>query len=404
MNILYIHQYFNTPAEPGGTRSYWISKELVKRGHKVTMITSTNPNSHPEPCEIDVEGIKVIYVKNEYSNYMSAPRKVYSFLNFLRLAINVGCKQKDVDIVYATSTPLTIGYVAMRLKAKKKFPYVFEVRDLWPEFPIQVGAIKNKLVIKYLRRMERKIYEKSEHVVALSPGMQDGVIAAGTPKEKTSMIPNMSKPDEFYPHEPNMEMANEFGLDLNKFNVIHFGSMGVANALDYIINAAKELNDRGVNDVNFVFMGYGATQPKLEKMVADYGIKNVQFLGNHKMSTVIEVVNMCDASITTFKNLPILKTNSPNKLFDSLSAGKPIIVNSDGWTKDMVEQGDCGFFVDPDNPKALADKLIEIKDNKELLEKWGKNARRLSETVYDKNILSAQVADAIEAAYKNLKK
>lgn len=404
MNILYIHQYFHTPAEPGGTRSYWISKELVKRGHKVTMITSTDSNSHPEPCTIDVEGIKVIYVKNEYSNYMSPLQKVYSFVHFLQLAIKEGCKQKNIDMVYATSTPLTIGYVAMRLKAKMKFPYVFEVRDLWPEFPIQVGVIKNKLVIKFLRWIERKIYENSEHVVALSPGMQDGVIAAGTPKEKTSMIPNMSKPDEFHSHEPNMEIVRRFGLDMDKFNMIHFGSMGRANGLPYIIEAAKICADKGADDINFVFMGDGATEPILKKMVSDYSLKNVQFLGNHDMKIVSEVCNCCDVSITSFLNLPILRTNSPNKLFDSLSAGKPIIVNSAGWTKDMVEQGDCGCYVDPDKPEELANKLIEIKDQKDLLERWGKNSRKLSETVYDKNILSAKVADVLENAFKNLKK
>lgn len=406
MNILYIHQYFHTPAEPGSTRSYWISKELVKRGHNVTIITSTNPIGCPEPCTVDVEGIKVIYVKNEYSNYMSPLKKVYSFVHFLQLAIKEGCKQEHVDMVYATSTPLTIGYVAMRLKAKKKFPYVFEVRDLWPEFPIQVGAIKNKLVIKFLRWIERRIYEKSEHVVALSPGMQDGVIAAGTPKEKTTMVPNMSKPDLFFPHEKDEATIKQFGIDTTKFNVIHFGSMGRANGLEYIVEAAKACAEKGVNGINginFIFMGSGATEPGLKKMVDEYGLNNVQFLGKHNMATVIEVVNCCDASITTFKNLPILKTNSPNKLFDSLSAGKPIIVNSAGWTKDMVEKGDCGFFVDPDDPEALADKLIQIKDNKELLEKWGKNARNLSETVYDKSILSAQVADVIEKAFRNIK-
>lgn len=404
MNILYIHQYFHTPSQPGSTRSYWIARELVQRGHNVTMITSTSPKTQPEPCTIDVDGIKVIYVKNQYSNYMSAPRKVYSFFNFLRLAINEGCKQKGIDIVYATSTPLTIGYVAMRLKAKKKFPYVFEVRDLWPEFPIQIGAIKNKLAIKFLRWIERKIYEKSEHVVALSPGMQDGVIAAGTPMDKTSMIPNMAKPEEFFPHEIDMETVKRFDLKTDKFNVIHFGSMGRANGLEYIINAAKELSDRGVDDVNFVFMGDGATQPKLKKLVDQYNLQNVQFLGNHPMPVVIEVVNICDASITTFLNLPILKTNSPNKLFDSLSAAKPIIVNSAGWTKDMVENGDCGFYVDPENPKELADKLIEVKDNKELLARWSMNARKLSETDYNRSFLSAQVADVIERAFKNLKK
>lgn len=400
MNILYIHQYFCTPKDSGSTRSYWISRELVKRGHQVTMITTARKGHEPEVMNVD--GIHVVYVKNDYSQYMSAPRKVLSFVNFVRLAIKEAAKQKDIDMVYATSTPLTIGYVAMRLKAKKKWPYVFEVRDLWPEFPIQVGAIKNKLAIWYLRRLERHIYERAEHVVALSPGMQEGVIAAGTPKEKTSMIPNMSKPDKFFPHEKNMEIANQFGVDTTKFNVIHFGSMGRANGLKYIIDAAKELKDRGVNDVNFVFMGSGATEPKLKQQVEEQKLKNVQFLGNHPMDTLSEVVNLCDASITSFLNLPILKTNSPNKLFDSLSAGKPIIVNSAGWTKDLVEKEHCGFYVDPDNPHDFVEKLLYYKDNKEILKLWGENARRLSIEVFDKNILSAKVADVIEAAYAKL--
>lgn len=403
MKILYIHQYFHTPSEPGGTRSYWISKELVKRGHEVTVISATT-KGHPEACHVNIDGINVVFVKNDYSQYMSAPRKVFSFVNFVRLAIKEAAKQKDIDMVYATSTPLTVGYIAMRVKAKRHWPYIFEVRDLWPEFPIQIGAIKNKLAIWYLRRLERHIYERSEHVVALSPGMQEGVIATGTPKEKTSMIPNMSKPDKFFPHEKNMDIAKQFGVDLKKFNVIHFGSMGTANGLKYIIDAAKVLQDKGVEDVNFVFMGGGATEPKLIKMVEEQELKNVQFLGNHPMATLAEVVNLCDASITSFLNLPILKTNSPNKMFDSLSAGKPIIVNSSGWTKDLVEKEKCGFFVDPEKPEELAEKLLAYKNDKETLRVWGENARRLSLEVFDKSLLSSQVADVIEMAYKNLKK
>ncbi len=395
MKILYIHQYFITPSEPGGTRSYWISQELIRRGHQVTMITSTN-KAHPDPCRKSIDGIDVIYVKNDYSNYMSAPRKVYAFLNFIRLALREARKQKNVDLVYATSTPLTIGYIAMRLKASRGWKYVFEVRDLWPEFPIEVGAIKNPLAIKYLRRMERKIYEKSEFVVALSPGMQEGVIAAGTPPEKTAMIPNMSKPDKFFPHPANPEIVREFQLDLNKFNVIHFGAMGRANGLEYIIDSAKVLKEKGNEDIIFVFLGDGATCPLLKRLAEEYGLDNVRFLGSHKMDVVAEIVNCCDASITTFLNLPILKTNSPNKLFDSLSAGKPIIVNSAGWTKDLVEKEDCGFFVDPERPEELAEKLVAVKDDAELLARWGRNARRLSVEVYDKSLLSAQVADVLE--------
>lgn len=396
MNIIYIHQYFVQPSEPGGTRSYWISKELVRRGHQVTVITSTKAR-HPEPCRINVDGIEVVYVKNPtYSNYLSAPKKVWIFLSFIRSAVKTAMKENDVDLVFATSTPLTVGAIALWLKWRKKWKYVFEVRDLWPEFPIEIGAIKNQMVIWFLRKFEKLIYDKSEHVVALSPGMKAGVIKAGTPEEKVSMIPNMSKPDKFFPHEPNKEIIKQFGIDLQKFNVIHFGSMGRANGLEYIVEAAKHLREEGCDDVHFLFLGSGVTEPKLKALVEQYGLKNVSFHGNHKMDVVSEVVNCCDASITTFLNLPVLQTNSPNKLFDSLSAGKPIIVNSAGWTKDMVEQENCGFYADPEKPELLAEKLLKVKDNKELLRTWGENARRLSIEVYDKDILSAQVADVLE--------
>ena len=402
MNILYIHQYFVTPDEPGGTRSYWISQELIKRGHKVTVVTSNSESGH-EPGRFNRDWIDVVYVRNDYSQYYSRLKKIWSFVKFTFQSIKAAAKEKDVDLVYATSTPLTVGFTALALRALKGWHYVFEVRDLWPEFPIQVGAVRNKLIVWALRKFETRIYKRSDFVVALSPGMQDGVVAAGQPRNRTAMIPNMSKPDRFYPHEVDKEIAAQFGIDLNKFNVVHFGAMGVANGLEYIINAAKVLKDSGDDSINFVFMGGGATLPHLKSLVEEYKLDNVQFHGNHKMSTVVEVVNCCDASITSFKNLPILYTNSPNKLFDSLSAGKPIIVNSAGWTKDLVEKEDCGFFVDPEKPEELADKLLEVKDNQELLDRWGKNARRLSEEVYDKGILAGKVADVLEKVQKELK-
>ena len=163
------------------------------------------------------------------------------------------------------------------------------------------------------------------------------------------------------------------------------------------------LHEKGDDSIRFVFMGDGATLPKIKKLAEKYGLNSVSFLGNHPMAVVSEVVNCCDLSITTFLPLPILKTNSPNKLFDSLSAGKPIAVNSSGWTKDLVEKEDCGFYVDADKPEKLAEKLLEIKDNKALLERWGKNSRRLSLEEFDKEILSGKVADVLEKVYKDIK-
>ena len=395
MKIVYIHQYFCTPEEPGGTRSYWFARELVKRGHEVVMVTSTNV-AHPEAGRVVIDGIEVEYVKNEYSNYFSPLKKVWSFVRFMRSSIMQAGKEKNVDVVYATSTPLTVGIVALWLKWRKKWKYIFEVRDLWPEFPIQVGAIKNRFVIWVLRKLEKKIYDKAEFVVALSPGMMDGVLQAGTPKDKVCVIPNMSKPDEFYPHERSQEIVERFGLRTDKFNIVHFGSMGVANGLVYIIDTAQLLHDEHIDDVNFVFVGDGATLPKLQAEVQKRGLNNVQFLGSHKMRVVSEIVNCCDVSITSFLDLPILYTNSPNKLFDSLSAGKPIIVNSAGWTKDLVEKENCGCYVDPHQPQDFVDKIVVMKGDKNLLETWGKNARRLSLEVFDKAKLSKQMAEIVE--------
>lgn len=395
MEILYIHQYFTTPEEPGGTRSYWFSRELIMRGHSVVMITSTNKH-HPNPGKEIIDGIDVIYVKNDYSNYFSSYRKIISFLKFVFLSIREANKLKDIDLVFATSTPLTVGVIALWLKIIKRWNYIFEVRDLWPEFPIQIGAIKNKLLIYFLRKFEKLIYNKALHVIALSPGMEEGVLKTGITPDKVSMIPNMSKPDIFYPRIPSTSIVEKMSIDLNKFNIIHFGSMGVANGLDYIIDTAILAKEKQINDVNFIFLGDGATLPKLKQKTKDFVLSNVKFLGNHGMDVVSEVVNCCDASITSFIDLPILQTNSPNKLFDTLSAGKPVIVNSAGWTKELVEKENCGFYVDPNNPQDFLDKILEFKEDKELLISWSNNARRLSENIFDKAILSKKFAELIE--------
>ena len=397
MKILYIHQYFHTPDEPGGTRSYWISQELVHRGHEVIMLTETNKH-HPEAAEVEVDGIKVIYLKNDYDNGMAAGARMRSFVNFMFKAIARARRIKDVDLVFATSTPLTIGAIALWLKWTKGWKYVFEVRDLWPEALIQ-GGLKNKPAIWMLKILEKKTYRNAERIIALSPGMKDGVLATGIPDDKCAVVPNMSKPGKFYPHERSVKIMKEFSIDPTKFNLVHFGSMGQLNGLEYIIRAAEYAQKKGEEALQFLFLGAGSTLPALQEMVRERNLKNVKFLGNHPMDIVSEIVNCCDASITSFRNLPILATNSPNKLFDSLSAGKVIIVNSNGWTKELVEKYECGFYVDPEKPEELVDRMILIKDNPDMKHKMEENSRKLSIEVFDKNILVRKVVDILEGSY-----
>jgi glycosyltransferase involved in cell wall biosynthesis len=393
MKILYIHQYFRTPRERGGNRSYWIAQELIKNGYKVTMLTtSTDISSKIEKKTIN--GIDVIYLKTPYNQKMNFLDRLSSFLSFMFRATRVAIKMNKIDLVIATSTPLTIGFPALVLKKVKKTPYIFEVRDLWPEVPIQMGGLKNPYLIKFANWFEKYIYENACHIVALSPGMADGVRRKGVLDSKISIISNMAKIDAFWSREKNFDLMEHFGLRKDSFKVIHFGALGLANGAMTIIESAKLL--KGSSEIEFVFIGGGSTEEDLIKECKKHGITNVHFLGSFAMDKTSEIVNICDLSVVSFMDLPILFTNSPNKLFDSLSAGKPIIVNSAGWTKDLVEQSNCGFYVDPNRPQELVDRILYLQLNPEIVNNMGIASRKLAERKYDKSILSKQFVDVVK--------
>lgn len=393
MNLIYIHQYFVTPKEPGGTRSYWIAQEMLRQGHNVTMITSCT--KYLEKVKVvEVDGINVIYIREDYSQNMSISQRIKAFINFMYKASRVALKQKNIDLVFATSTPLTIGVPALLMKWFKKVPYVFEVRDLWPEMPIQMGALKNPITRNLALYLEEIIYKNAKHLIALSPGMQEGVVKY-VDKEKTSMVPNMSKIDEFWPREKNVDLLKTLGLSVDSFKVIHFGALGLANGADTIIESAKLLKND--SSVEFIFIGGGATEESLKAEVDTYSLSNVKFLGKFPMKDTSEIVNFCDVSIISFKDLPILYTNSPNKLFDSLSAGKPIIVNSAGWTKDLVEDYSCGYYVNPNIPSEMVDRIKFLQANSEIVVEMGKKSRELAETRFDKGILAKEIVSIINS-------
>lgn len=394
MKILYIHQYFVTPDQAGGTRSYWIAKALVKNGFKVTMITSDTFSKSKSVVRKNIEGIDVIYIPNSYNNNMGFVKRLWSFFSFMFKSTIYVLKVKDVNLVFATSTPLTIGIPALVKKWLHGIPFVFEVRDLWPEVPIQMGVLKNKVLIKLAVFLEKTIYKASKHVIALSPGMEDGVLRFEFMKGKTSMVPNMSKPDIFYPREKNIEITEQFNIDSENFNVVHFGSMGIANGLEYITNAALIAHDIEPK-IRFHFFGSGKTENELKSFTLLNKLSNVFFHGALPMKIISECVNCCDVSLVSFSNIPILQTNSPNKLFDSLSAGLPIIVNSAGWTKNMVEEERCGLFVNPEDPNDLVDKLIYLKNNNELRREFSVNSRKLAIDTYDKNLLCNNIVKII---------
>ncbi|GKQ43366.1 glycosyltransferase WbuB [Companilactobacillus sp. RD055328] len=392
MKITYLHQYFATRKSITSTRSYEIAKYLVSQGHDVTVITTDafikdELNEIPYSRKVSyktTEGIKVIAQRNKYSNRMSFRRRILSFVKYILFAYHEA-KSIKPDLVFSTSTPLTIAIPTLMLYKFKKLKYVFEVRDLWPEAPKQMGVINNKLILWIMKKLEKAVYENAEHIISLSPGMTEGIESTGIPASKITLVPNFSDLELFSLKNIDEkfveDIRHKYQLD-NQFVLAHIGAMGKANGLDYLVKAALILQENKIDDVVIMIAGDGMVKMELEKYCNDNNLQNVIFTGFIAREKIPSLTSIADITMTSFKNLPVLATNSPNKFFDSLAAGKPIIVNSAGWTKDIVEKNQIGYYVDPTKPKKLADLLQELQFEKDYLSKLSPKIKQLAKKEY----------------------
>ncbi|MBL7185121.1 MAG: glycosyltransferase family 4 protein [Phycisphaerae bacterium] len=402
MHILYLHQYYATRKGMTGTRSYEFARHLVGKGHRVTMITSglanrefTVPDGR-QCAEFEADGIHVVAIAAAYNDpqlgtNMSGWRRMLKFYQFARLAARSGKGLAKPDVVFATHTPLTVGLAGLALGRYFDVPFVFEVRDLWPEALVNVGALKNPVGIWWLQRMASKIYAGARHIVALSPGMKEGIVSAGVPDGKVTVIPNASDLDLFRPDTDGSSQRERLGLG-DRFAAIYFGAMGLANGLDYVIEGARILAERGNDQIVLVLHGSGGKRAELQKMVRDLKLTNVIFSDPVPDKTeVARIVAGCDVCMTIYRAAKE-HTWSPNKMFDALAAGKAVVINVPGWLGETIENNNCGRSLDPHSPQALADVLEELAADPQLCRQMGKNARSLAEREFARD----KLADRLE--------
>jgi glycosyltransferase involved in cell wall biosynthesis len=400
MHIFYLHQYFATRKGTTGTRSYEFSRYLVQKGHRVTMITSGLANDEfPVPqgrnyLEYEAEGINVIAISAGYNNPqlgtgMSGWRRMLKFYQFARLAAHVGRELPKPDVVFATHTPLPIGLAGATLGRHFKVPFVFEVRDLWPDALINLGGLKNPLVIWHLQRMAKKIYNNAAHIVALSPGMKDGIVRTGIPAERVTVIPNACDLNLFRPDLDSSVWRNRLGLD-GRFTAVYFGAMGLANGLEYVIEAARILSQHRKENIALVLVGDGGKKSELQRLAQEYKLTNVIFNNSVPKAELAGLVAECNACMVIFRSAKE-NTWSPNKMFDALAAGKAVLINVPGWLGEMIESNRCGRCLNPHRPQALADALEELAANPQLCLEMGKNARALAEREFERTKLAGKL-------------
>lgn len=403
MNVLYYHQHFSTPQGSTGTRSYEMARRLLAQGHSVTMVCGSYGGGNTGLAgayqngkrEGRVAGIQVVEFELPYSNRDSFLRRTLTFLKFAwRSAWLV--LRRDYDLVFATTTPLTAGIPGILARWLRGKPFVFEVRDLWPELPKAMGVIRNPLVLGAMSVLEWLSYRSAHRLIGLSPGIVDGIARRGVPRERIALIPNGCDLDIFgVPAEP----WRPEGVGVNDLMAVFTGTHGIANGLDAVLDAAAELKRRGRNDIKLVLIGQGKLKVELQQRAHAEQLDNVIFHDPVNKAKLAGLMAATDVGMQILANVPAFYYGtSPNKFFDYIAAGRPVLNNYPGWLAGIITEHECGYAAPPDDPVAFANALIHAVDHRDELRRMGQRARALAQSEYNRDLLAARFVTWLEDA------
>ena len=389
MKIIYFHQHFSTPKGAAGIRSYAMASKLVAEGHKVIMVCGSYSGGHTGLSMTFkkgkrrgfVDGIDVIEFDLAYSNRSGFLKRSWIFSLFAVRSISLTFSEK-YDLVFATTTPLTAGIPGIFARWFRRKPFVFEVRDLWPELPREMGVIKNPVVLGLMSFLEWSSYKSATRLIALSPGIADGIARLGIARDNIAMIPNGCDLSIFA--NPANPWRPE-GVSDHDLMAVFTGTHGVANGLDAVLDVAVELKKRKRNDIKIVLIGQGKLKKGLIDRAKQEQLNNVIFHDAVDKEKLAGLLASADLGLQILANIPAFYYGtSPNKFFDYIAAGLPVLNNYPGWLAEIIKEHQCGFSVPPENALVFADVLEEATDNKKQLKQMGINARVLAERDFDR--------------------
>lgn len=404
MKVIYFHQHFSTPKGATGIRSYEMAKSLIAKGHNVTMVCGSYSGGNTGLCNpfIDgqrrgeVDGIQVIEFELDYSNAQSFFQRTSTFLKFAYRSIKLALTQ-DYDLVFTTTTPLTAALPGIFGRWFRKKPFVFEVRDLWPELPKAMGVIKNPVVLSALSVLEWLAYKSAHGHIGLSPGIVEGISNTLNRPSQIANIPNGCDLNIFN----SSTTWQPDGVEDNDFVAVFSGTHGLANGLDQILAAASLLKEKQADHIKIILIGQGKLKPRLQQEAKDKQLSNLIFLDPVDKRKLAQLMSRANVGLQTLSNIPAFYYGtSPNKFFDYIAAGLPVLNNYPGWLAELIEKHQCGIVVEPENPHAFADALISLSKNKEQCTTMGDNARVLAKEKFDRQLLSQKFVSYLEQVYQ----
>ncbi|WP_286233918.1 glycosyltransferase family 4 protein [Thalassotalea sediminis] len=405
MRILYFHQHFSTPKGATGIRSYEMARKLTAQGHQVTMVCGSYSGGNTGLTMPFVNGqrrgtvdnIDIIEFEIDYANAQSLLKRTLVFAKFAYKSIKIALKH-DYDLAFATTTPLTAALPGLAARWLKRKTFIFEVRDLWPELPKAMGVITNPLVLFAMSSLERLAYRSAHGHIGLSPGIVTGIKQHIAQDKNIALIPNGCDLDIF---AQSLDEWQPEGINSDDFVAVFSGTHGQANGLHAIINAA-EMTLKQAPQIKFLLVGQGKLKPELMRLANDKKLSNIIFLAPINKALLAKLFNRADVGLQVLANIPAFyHGTSPNKFFDYIAAGLPVINNYPGWLAEAITEHQCGIAVEPDNTPALVDALIKLSTQESLCKQMGKNARKLAKQQFSRQQLAQQFVDYIEQVHAN---
>jgi glycosyltransferase involved in cell wall biosynthesis len=418
LHILLIHQAFTSLDEPGGTRHYELARYLADQGHRVTVIASpvsylTGKNStlspagenqeptppSPVPFPLQGEGdrgdemgsVTILRAYTYPALHRSFVHRMFSFVSFMASSFWIGLKVRSVDLVWGTSPPIFQGVTAWALARFKRVPFLFEVRDLWPAFAIQVGVLRNTLLVRASLWLERFLYRRADRLMVNSPGFIEHVHRRGA--RQVTLIPNGADPRMFDPQADGADFRSAHGLE-GKFVILYDGAHGMSNDLGVVLEAAGLLRDRA--EIAIVLLGDGKDKPALLRRALELSLPNVHFLASIPKTEMPAALAAANACLAILKPIPLYATVYPNKVFDYMAAGRAVILAIDGVLREVIESAGAGVFVPPGNPAALAEAMRALADDPSRAQAMGRQGRQHVEAHFDRVALAAQLEQLVQ--------
>jgi len=380
MKILLLNQAFVSPDEPGHTRHFEMAQYLRGQGHELVIVASDlnyqtgqrTVERHGLFTEQMIDGVRVLRSYIYPTLHRSYFWRIVSFFSFMFSSVWAALSVKDADLIMGTTPQIFQAVSAWFVAFVRNKPFLLEVRDLWPEFGVSMGVIRNPVVIALARWLEKFLYARATHILVNSPAYKEYMLAKGVPAGKITFIPYGTDVDMFNPGVDGLAVRKKLGLE-DKFVVLYAGALGQANDIYTVLCAAKHLNDE--QNIRFVFWGDGKERPNLQSEAERLKLENVIFAGVCPKKEMPFVIASSDVCLAILQNVPMFRTTYPNKVFDYMAAARATVLVIDGVIREVIESSKGGVFVEPANHELLAKTILELSRDPQRVQQMGENAR-----------------------------